>query len=212
MITVNAIGDTCPVPVVKTKKAIEKLEGPDTVETLVDNEIAVENLKKMAAQMGYAVSDSKTDDSVYSVKITVDKIDKVLSDNSENENIADCKADACDLKNAACEKIVVIRSEFMGEGDKELGKVLIKGFIYAISQQEQLPKTMLFYNGGAKLTCEGSDSIDDLKVLEEKGVEIYTCGTCLNYYGLTEKLCVGEITNMYEIARKMTEASLIVCP
>ena len=223
MITINAIGDTCPIPVVKTKKAIEKLEKPDTVETLVDNEIAVENLKKMASQMGFAVSDSKIN-SGYSVKITVDDTDKI-NDNKMSVTNAKATSEAkansiktgaddmvsCNIKNSG-EKVVVIKSEFMGDGDNELGKVLIKGFIYALSQQDELPQTMLFYNGGAKITSEGSESIEDLKALEEKGVKIFTCGTCLNYYGLTEKLCVGEATNMYEITKKMTEASLIVCP
>lgn len=223
MITINAIGDTCPIPVVKTKKAIEKLEKPDTVETLVDNEIAVENLKKMASQMEFAVSDSKIN-SGYSVKITVDDIDKI-NDNKMSATNAKATSEAkansiktgaddmvsCNIKNSG-EKVVVIKSEFMGDGDNELGKVLIKGFIYALSQQDELPQTMLFYNGGAKITSEGSESIEDLKALEEKGVKIFTCGTCLNYYGLTEKLCVGEATNMYEITKKMTEASLIVCP
>ena len=223
MITINAIGDTCPIPVVKTKKAIEKLEKPDTVETLVDNEIAVENLKKMASQMGFAVSDSKIN-SGYSVKIIVDDIDKI-NDNKMSATNAKATSEAkansiktdademvsCNIKNSG-EKVVVIKSEFMGDGDNELGKVLIKGFIYALSQQDELPQTMLFYNGGAKITSEGSESIEDLKALEEKGVKIFTCGTCLNYYGLTEKLCVGEATNMYEITKKMTEASLIVCP
>ena len=223
MITINAIGDTCPIPVVKTKKAIEKLEKPDTVETLVDNEIAVENLKKMASQMGFAVSDSKIN-SGYSVKIIVDDIDKI-NDNKISATNAKATSEAkansiktdademvsCNIKNSG-EKVVVIKSEFMGDGDNELGKVLIKGFIYALSHQDELPQTMLFYNGGAKITSEGSESIEDLKALEEKGVKIFTCGTCLNYYGLTEKLCVGEATNMYEITKKMTEASLIVCP
>lgn len=223
MITINAIGDTCPIPVVKTKKAIEKLEKPDTVETLVDNEIAVENLKKMASQMGFAVSDSKIN-SGYSVKITVEDIDKI-NDNKMSATNAKATSEAkansiktgaddmvsCNIKNSG-EKVVVIKSEFMGDGDNELGKVLIKGFIYALSQQDELPQTMLFYNSGAKITSEGSESIEDLKALEEKGVKIFTCGTCLNYYGLTEKLCVGEATNMYEITKKMTEASLIVCP
>lgn len=213
MITINAIGDTCPIPVVKTKKAIEKLEKPDTVETLVDNEIAVENLKKMASQMGFAVSDSKIN-SGYSVKITVDDIDKI-NDNKMSVTNAKATSEAkansiktgaddmvsCNIKNSG-EKVVVIKSEFMGDGDNELGKVLIKGFIYALSQQDELPQTMLFYNGGAKITSEGSESIEDLKALEEKGVKIFTCGTCLNYYGLTEKLCVGEATNMYEITKK----------
>ena len=112
----------------------------------------------------------------------------------------------------ASNKVVVIRSSGMGEGDPELGKVLLKGFIYAISQQKDLPKTMLFYYGGAFITCEGSQSLEDLKALEEQGVKILTCGTCLNHYGLTDRRAVGEVTNMYEIAEKMTQASLIVSP
>ena len=97
-------------------------------------------------------------------------------------------------------------------GNEELGKVLIKGFLFAQTQLENLPDTILFYNGGAKLTCEGSDSIEDLKKLEEAGVRILTCGTCLNYYGLTEKLKVGGVTNMYVIAQTMAEADLVVRP
>ena len=203
MITVNAIGDACPVPVVKTRKAMETIKGAEVVETLVDNEIAVENLKKMAGQMGYQVKDQKLEEGKYSVQIMV----------TEAEKIEKIQADICDCKpTAASDKVVVIRSNVMGEGDPELGKVLIKGFIYALSQQEELPKTILFYNGGAYLTCEGSASLDDLKELEHRGVKILTCGTCLNFYGLSEKLKVGEVTNMYEIAATMSKASLIVSP
>lgn len=203
MITVNAIGDACPIPVVKTRKAMETIKGSEVVETLVDNEIAVENLKKMAGQMGYQVKDQKLEEGKYSVQIMVTEAEKT-------ENI---QADICDCRpTAASDKVVVIRSNVMGEGDPELGKVLIKGFIYALSQQEDLPKTILFYNGGAHLTCEGSASLDDLKELELRGVRILTCGTCLNFYGLSEKLKVGEVTNMYEIAETMSKASLIVSP
>ena len=203
MITVNAIGDACPVPVVKTRKAMETIKGSEMVETLVDNEIAVENLKKMAGQMGYQVKDQKLEEGKYSVQIMVTEAEKT-------ENI---QADICDCRpTAASDKVVVIRSNVMGEGDPELGKVLIKGFIYALSQQEELPKTILFYNGGAYLTCEGSASLDDLKELEHRGVKILPCGTCLNFYGLSEKLKVGEVTNMYEIAATMSKASLIVSP
>ena len=181
MITVNAIGDACPIPVVKTRKAMETIKGSEVVETLVDNEIAVENLKKMAGQMGYQVKDQKLEEGKYSVQIMV----------TEAEKTEKIQADICDCRpTAASDKVVVIRSNVMGEGDPELGKVLIKGFIYALSQQEELPKTILFYNGGACLTC----------------------GTCLNFYGLSEKLKVGEVTNMYEIAETMSKASLIVSP
>ena len=108
--------------------------------------------------------------------------------------------------------VVVISSDQMGTGEEELGKTLLKGFIYALSQQDDLPTTILFYNKGAFITCEESASIEDLKSLEAQGVEILTCGTCLNFYGLPEKLQVGEVTNMYVIAEKMTQADLIVKP
>ena len=100
----------------------------------------------------------------------------------------------------------------MGRGSEELGRTLMKGFLYAVSQLPQLPSAMLFYNGGAKLTTEGSDSLEDLKNLEAQGVEILTCGTCLNYYGLTEKLRVGGVTNMYAIVEKLAGAGKVIKP
>ncbi|MEG1505609.1 MAG: sulfurtransferase-like selenium metabolism protein YedF, partial [Lachnospiraceae bacterium] len=108
--------------------------------------------------------------------------------------------------------VVVIASDLMGSGNDELGKVLMKGFIFAVTQLSQLPKTILFYNGGATLTAEGSDSIEDLKNMEAQGVEILTCGTCLNYYNLSDKLQVGAVTNMYSIVEKMAAADKIVRP
>ena len=202
MITVNAIGDTCPIPVVKTKKAIEALTQPDTVETLVDNEIAVENLKKMAAQKGYSCDSNKLDDGSYSVKLTIETLNTGAFSDTDEASQYTCRP-------ATDNRVVVIRSSYMGEGSEELGSVLIKGFIYALSQQDNPPETMLFYNGGAKLTCEGSESLEDLKELKSRGVKILTCGTCLNYYELSDKLAVGEVTNMYDIAEKMAAASLI---
>ena len=106
----------------------------------------------------------------------------------------------------------MISSSVMGNGDDELGKILMKGFIYALSQLDTLPETILFYNGGVFLTTEGSDSLEDLKSMEAQGVKILSCGTCLNYYGLTEKLQVGSVTNMYVIAEKMAGASNLIRP
>ena len=188
MITVNAMGDTCPIPVVKTKNAIKELNGAGVVETLVDNEIAVQNLTKMANQKGYGVKSEKISDGQYKVTMEIGE------------------------EAAAGNTVVVISADHMGEGDEELGKVLIKGFIYALTEQDVLPQTILFYNGGAKLTCEESPTLEDLKSLEAQGVEILTCGTCLNHYGLTDKLQVGSVTNMYVIAEKMTQAGNIVKP
>lgn len=108
--------------------------------------------------------------------------------------------------------MVVISADHMGEGNDELGKILLKGFLFALTQQEKLPSTILFYNGGASLACEGSASLENLLSLSKLGVEILTCGTCLNYYGLTDKLQVGAVTNMYVITEKQMQADLVIRP
>lgn len=209
MITVNAMGDTCPIPVVKTKNAIKELKGSGVVETLVDNEIAVQNLTKMAKQKGYGVKSGKIAEGQY--KVTME-IGDGAADQSDEMSVTDTEKETCASNAIHGNTVVVISADHMGEGDNELGKVLIKGFIYALAEQDVLPKTMLFYNGGAKLTCEESPTLEDLKSLEAQGVEILTCGTCLNHYGLTDKLQVGSVTNMYVIAEKMTQAGNIVKP
>ena len=207
MIKVDAMGDTCPIPVVKTKNAIKELGGSGEVQTLVDNEIAVQNLTKMANQKGYGVRSQKLGEGQYEVIMTVSVDGEAPQAAEETEEKVVCYPDAR-KKNT----VVVLSSSTMGNGDDELGAILMKGFIYALSQQEELPTTILMYNGGAKISCEESPSLEDLKSLEAQGVEILTCGTCLNHYGLTDKLKVGEVTNMYVIAEKMTQADLIVKP
>ena len=119
---------------------------------------------------------------------------------------------ACTVPAAQKKTVVVISADHMGEGDEKLGKILMKGFVYALTQLDTLPQTVLLYNSGAYLSCEGSDSLEDLRSLEAQGVEVMTCGTCLNHYGLTEKLGVGSVTNMYVIAQTMVEAGHIVKP
>ena len=185
MLKVDARGDACPLPVVKAKKAIAELNGAGEVEVLVDNEIAVQNLTKMAQQKGYRSAAEKLAEREYRVLFTVGE------PAAEEEEAPACAPDA------RTDTVVVIASDKMGEGAEE---------------QDKLPKTILLYNGGAHLTCEGSPMLDDLKALEAEGVEILTCGTCLNFYGLTEKLAVGGVTNMYVIAEKMLNAGNVVKP
>ena len=201
MITVNAMGDNCPIPVIKTKKAMDALTGPETIEVLVDNEIAVQNVTKMAKGAGGEVSSEKLGEASFKVTIEMQGAPR----NAGKEDPA-CAPDA------RGNTIVVVSSDRMGEGNDELGKVLMKSFIFAVTQLDQLPKTMLFYNGGATLTTEGSDSLEDLKSLEAQGVEILTCGTCLDYYGLKEKLMVGGVTNMYSIVEAMAGAGRTIRP
>lgn len=88
----------------------------------------------------------------------------------------------------------------------------MKAFIFALTKQDTYPDTILLYNGGAYLSCEGSDSLEDLKFLEAQGVKIATCGTCLNFYGLTDSLAVGSVTNMYDIVETMGKATKIIKP
>lgn len=201
MIKVNAIGDNCPIPVIKTKNAMKELKGPDTIEVLVDNEIAVQNVTKMAQASGGKVTSEKTAEKEYRILIEMEGTPE-----KEEEEEVSCMPDK------RGDMIVVVSSDKMGNGNDELGKVLMKGFLFAVTQLEELPKTMLFYNGGATLTTEESDSLEDLKNLEAQGVEIMTCGTCLDYYGLKEKLAVGGVTNMYSIVETMANAGKIIRP
>lgn len=205
---VNAMGDPCPIPVVKTKNAIRELQGQaGSVEVLVDNEIAVQNLTKMAGQKGYGV---------HAKKLEAQKFQVTLEISGENETSPflprEEEASACIPDTRAKNTVLVISSPSMGEGDPKLGAILMKSYFYALTQQDTFPETILFYNGGVRFTCEESPTLEDLKFLEAQGAEILSCGTCLDFYGLTEKLKVGGITNMYVIAEKMQQAKLLIKP
>lgn len=202
MIQVNAIGDACPIPVVKTLNALKELGGAGTVQTFVDNEIAVQNLTRLAESKGCTIETEKRSEKEFCVTITT--AGAVAA--AENEEIS------CIVPAEKKKTVVVVSADHMGEGSEELGRILIKGFLFALTQQEHLPSTVLFYNGGAKLTTEGSASLEDLKTLEANGVEILTCGTCLDYYGLKDKLAVGGVTNMYVIVEKQMQADLVLRP
>lgn len=201
-IKVDAMGLACPQPVVKTIKALEALTGPATVETYVDNETAVQNLTRLAQGKGFPVRSEKLAEGRFVVAMEADK--------TAAESTAEATA-AC-VPDRRGNTVVAVTSDAMGHGSDELGKNLMKGFLYALSQLEELPKTILFYNGGARLTTEGSLSLEDLKSMEAQGVQIMTCGTCLNYYGLTEKLAVGSVTNMYSIVETLSKADKIIKP
>ena len=175
--TVNAMGDVCPVPLVKAKNAIAELAGSGKVEVLVDNEIAVQNLEKMAQQKGYGFLVKEKKEKEYHVEFTV----------SETEPAETEEKTVCLVPAAKKTKLVVLSADHMGEGAEELGKILMKSFLYALTQQDELPDTILFYNGGAKLTC-------------------------LNFYGITEKLQVGSVTNMCDIVERMSSADRVIKP
>jgi selenium metabolism protein YedF len=203
MITVNAMGDACPIPVVKTKKAIDALTTDETVEVLVDNETAVENVTKAARSMGFEAANEKLGENQY--KITVKVVKGAAAPAAEAEEVCCCTGGKKNF-------VVVVGSDKMGCGSEELGRALIKAFLFALTQQDELPGTVIFYNSGVNLTCEGSASLEDLRNLVSQGVSVISCGTCLNFYGLKEKLAVGEVSNMYEIVERQRKADLIIRP
>ena len=203
---VNAMGDACPIPVVKTKNAIKELSGAGMVETLVDNEIAVQNLTKFGNSKGFTVSSEKKTEKDFTVTF------QIPENSTTSTPAAESAGPACTPDSKKHGLVAVLSANTMGNGEEQLGKILMKSFIFALTKQDQLPEIILCYNSGASLPCEDSDSLEDLKSLEAEGVKILTCGTCLDFYGLKEKLAVGGVTNMYEIVEIMESAGTIVRP
>ena len=202
-IVVDAMGEACPIPVVKATRALREMTEPGTLEVRVDNEIAVQNLTRMASGHHLTAKAEKLGEGAYTVTMEVlQPMGEKPQEEPELTRVPDARGSL----------VVAVDTDAMGRGSEELGKTLMKGFLFAVGQLPQLPGTMLFYNGGARLTTEGSDSLEDLKKLEAQGVEILTCGTCLNYYGLTEKLAVGGVTNMYTIVEKLAGAGKVIKP
>ena len=203
---VNAMGDACPIPVVKTKNAIKELSGAGMVETLVDNEIAVQNLTKFGNSKGFTVSSEKKTKKDFTVTL------QIPENSTTSTPAAESAAPACTPDSKKHGLVAVLSANTMGNGEEQLGKILMKSFIFALTKQDQLPEIILCYNSGASLTCEDSDSLEDLKSLEAEGVKILTCGTCLDHYGIKDQLAVGEVTNMFVIVEKMEQAVRVVRP
>ena len=206
-IKVDAMGDQCPIPVIKTKKALKEITETTLVEVHVDNEIAVQNLSKMAKQKNLEYKCEKLEEQHYIIKINAEAEGVSIQQKAPAENDKEiCYPDR------KSNTVVVLSSNQMGNGSEELGQILMKGFIFALTELDELPSTVLLYNSGVKLSTEGSNSIEDLKTLQAQGVEILSCGTCLNYYDLTEKLQVCDLTNMYFILEKIAQADKIIRP
>ena len=200
---IDCKGMACPLPVVNAKKAADALHAGDVLTVLVDNEIAVQNLQRFASGRGYCATGEKKADNVYAVVITIAGEEA----SKEQDTVIACAVDS--RKKGM---LVVLSANTMGDGDPKLGISLMKAFVFALTKQDQLPETIVCYNTGAYLTCQGADTLEDLKLLESEGVTILTCGTCLDFYGLKEKLAVGSVTNMYDIVERMEGATTIVKP
>lgn len=188
-IELDARGLACPKPVINTKKELDKLN-QGIVITTVDNEIAKENILKLAKSMNYQANVTKCEENLICIEII--KGENVIIE----EKIEETLSDTC----------IFINSDKMGTGNDELGEVLIKGYIYTLTESKPYPKSIVFVNSGIKLTTVNEATVENLTILQEAGVEILSCGTCLDYYGLKENLKVGNVTNMYTIVELMNNA------
>lgn len=206
---IDARGQACPLPVVRAKKALAAM-GEGVLEVLVDNETAVRNLEALGKTLKVEASGEERGASTFAVTFAKGApTGGGAADGADATTVgADPVAEAAPMGGV----VAVIPSEFMGSGDDELGAVLMKGFVFALTQLDELPETVLMYNSGVKLACAGSSSLDDLRALAEAGVEVMSCGTCLAHYGLAEQLEAGEATNMYAIVEKQANARGIIRP
>lgn len=188
--TINAVGWECPKPIIATKQMLDTMcDG--TVLTIVDNQIALDNLLDFAKSVGYQC-EYENKEGLFYVNTTKD------------ENCADFMAE---LTGRNDNLVIVVTTDRFGVGSDELGATLMKSYLFALTEAEKLPKTLIFINKGVTLACEDSASLDALQTLADAGVEIMACGACLNFYGLTEALAVGSISNMYMIVNKMNNAT-----
>jgi len=187
-ISVDARGWTCPRPVIATKKALEEMVD-GIVSVVVDNLAAKENVVKFATVKQCDVKVVEKDN-LYSITITKGQ--------GTNEALAHIEVHS--------DTVYLITQQTLGQGNSELGAVLIKSFFYALLEKEPLPRAIMFINGGVFLTTVNSPVLEHLAALSAKGVQIQSCGLCLDYYDLKDKLLVGGVTNMYSIIEGLSSA------
>jgi selenium metabolism protein YedF len=201
---VDTKGQLCPAPLIAAKKALKETNAGESFILLTDNQTSFENLSRFLKDNN---SDFQFTKSVGVWTLTITKTTVSVSEIKAEEY--------CIPAIAHFEKgdyIVVITSDKMGEGDEELGHLLMSNFIKAIKDLERLPQKMVFYNKGVMIVTNKSPLIDHLKDLEKMGVELLLCATCVSHYSLTDSIGAGTLSNMYTIAEVMTSAGNIIRP
>ena len=204
MDTLDHTGKACPIPVIETTRWLEGAPAGARVEVIVDNPTAVENLAKFAGQRGYGFEPGAQGGGEFRVVLA--------KPDAAGAAPAPAGSAAPTTSERRPRRVVAVGSRTMGEGDERLGATLLKGFLYALTELDVWPDALVFYNGGAHLTTEGSESLEDLRKLESGGVEVLTCGTCINHYGLAAQPAVGGVTNMYSIVELLAGADSVIKP
>lgn len=193
-IEIDARGELCPRPVIMTKKELDKNENTSIL-TIVDNEVAKDNVSKLVSSYGYDFTVSMGKEGDYYISISKEGAGEI--------------ANTC-IPDRFKDLTLAIGSDKMGSGDPLLGEKLMNSFIYTVRETSPYPKAILLFNSAVYLACEGSQVLDDLEALDEEGVEIISCGTCLDFYRINDRLRVGEIGNMYDIYEKMANSSTVI--
>lgn len=194
MKTVDARGLNCPEPVIRSKRALEET---DKIEVLVDNETALENVRRLAQSSGCSEK--------YEILPGGDFRISIRRTNANSETSDQNKPDIYGPT------VVQISSDTMGKGDDELGKTIMKAFIHTLTEIE-VPDIIIMYNSGVKLAVNNTQTADDLKILMAKGVTILLCGTCVNFFNIKDQIATGSISNMLDIAGTLIKAGRIICP
>ncbi|MHB8069712.1 MAG: sulfurtransferase-like selenium metabolism protein YedF [Desulfobaccales bacterium] len=190
-------GLACPLPVVRTKEALEA-GGAQHLIVMVDNIAARDNVTRFAQSRGC-------------------KVEVAAAEGCYHLNIqppAGGVAESCVSPLAAqtpLGTVVVFASDRMGEGEADLGAILMRAFCQTLVQME-VPQKLLFYNRGVFLTLNDSPVLAELKGLEEMGVELLVCGTCLDFYKVKERLTAGKVSNMFTILESQMQAGRIIRP
>lgn len=193
MIKIDARGKACPTPVIMTKVQIDA--GADCLEVTVDNTTAMENVSKLGNSQGFAVATAQNG-ADYVITLTRDG-------SAPAEAVSQC---SCGIGDWA----VFAGRDIIGSGERELGESLAKMFFYTLAESADRPKYILLMNNGVKLACGDNQTIEHLQKLIDEGSEVLVCGTCLNYYGISDDLKAGSVSNMYDIVGKMQEVSKVI--
>lgn len=177
-------GLVCPEPVLKTKKALEELENDSVLEVLVSNIASQENVVRFATKQGYTSEVEDLGNNEFKVTIVKGFECGIVSQETSSQS-------------QFLDKVLFLKDDKVGEN--ELGSMLVVGFLKSILELPKLPKTIICVNKAVLLTTadENSDIINIFKALEDKGVEIFSCGVCLDFYNVADKLKVGKVGNAY---------------
>ena len=195
MSVVDCRGLACPEPVMRTKRELDQLKEGELL-VIVDSAVSCTNVERFAQSQGCSVEVERSEED-FRLRIHKGKgRDKVKQDGKKE-----------------MEKVVVyINSHLMGGGDEALGSFLMKAFLKTLLDLERKPNCLILINSGVQLASEGSKVLDSLIGLSEKGVEILSCGSCLDFYGLKGRLKVGVVSNMVEIIQSMLKADRLIRP